>query len=355
MLVLLLLIVTLSFLVVVALFGDSPTFRNTPIHRLHYVLLRANSLLSERVTSSPTIYSALRWSVPLFYCVVVTTCVSKFFKDVYPQLLLGLAATLYVYFTIGLVVASTVLVTFADPGTVNFGNLDAKLAQYKNNGLIFFGKRCATCNFEKPARSKHCSVCKRCISLYDHHCIWVNNCIGERNYCWFVAYLLANINLLTYGAYLTWSYLSNEPRPQGYWKLIIASRPENKTAGTLLILCVIFAAITSAFTSLHIRYMYLGVTTNEADKWGEIEHLVRLGVLFFIPQLGVYAERATLKSDDGTYQEVYISLDNEDVLFSSDKEAEYTIDKVTSMETDLDNIYDKGFFNNVKERLSPRY
>ena len=38
--------------------------------------------------------------------------------------------------------------------------------------------------------SKHCRQCNRCTSNFDHHCIWVSNDIGERNYLAFVRMLL---------------------------------------------------------------------------------------------------------------------------------------------------------------------
>ena len=34
--------------------------------------------------------------------------------------------------------------------------------------------------------SKHCKKCDRCISGFDHHCRFINLCIGEKNYRWFV-------------------------------------------------------------------------------------------------------------------------------------------------------------------------
>ncbi|KAM3705023.1 hypothetical protein ACJW31_03G049500 [Castanea mollissima] len=51
-----------------------------------------------------------------------------------------------------------------------------------------------------PARSKHCRICDRCVARFDHHCGWMNNCIGEINTGYFMAFLLWHFLLCIYGA-----------------------------------------------------------------------------------------------------------------------------------------------------------
>lgn len=51
-------------------------------------------------------------------------------------------------------------------------------------GQMFY--KCPKCCSIKPDRAHHCSVCQRCIRKMDHHCPWVNNCVGENNQKYFV-------------------------------------------------------------------------------------------------------------------------------------------------------------------------
>ncbi|XP_039621671.1 palmitoyltransferase ZDHHC15B-like isoform X2 [Polypterus senegalus] len=48
---------------------------------------------------------------------------------------------------------------------------------------------CDWCQVIKPDRCHHCSVCEMCVLKMDHHCPWVNNCIGFSNYKFFLLFL----------------------------------------------------------------------------------------------------------------------------------------------------------------------
>nr|XP_033770364.1 probable palmitoyltransferase ZDHHC4 isoform X2 [Geotrypetes seraphini] len=77
-----------------------------------------------------------------------------------------------------------------DPGTITKSNLQRCLQVYNYDEVLFQKNQlCPTCTLEKPARSKHCRVCNRCVHRFDHHCVWVNNCIGALNIRYFLPYL----------------------------------------------------------------------------------------------------------------------------------------------------------------------
>ena len=54
--------------------------------------------------------------------------------------------------------------------------------------------RCHLCSITiSTQRTKHCSTCNKCVDVFDHHCKWLNQCIGRRNYKWFMGSVITAI------------------------------------------------------------------------------------------------------------------------------------------------------------------
>lgn len=48
---------------------------------------------------------------------------------------------------------------------------------------------CPDCKVIRTPRSKHCAICNMCVERFDHHCPWINNCVGVGNHNPFIFFI----------------------------------------------------------------------------------------------------------------------------------------------------------------------
>ncbi|XP_049353062.1 probable protein S-acyltransferase 6 [Solanum verrucosum] len=103
-----------------------------------------------------------------------------------------------------IVFANLIMVSVIDPGIIPRNNESPSPESTQNgrvrskrvfvNGSELKLKYCRICKIYRPIRSCHCIVCDNCVDKFDHHCPWIGQCIGLRNYRLYVLLLvIANV------------------------------------------------------------------------------------------------------------------------------------------------------------------
>jgi len=49
---------------------------------------------------------------------------------------------------------------------------------------------CPFCEIVRSQTTRHCVICNKCCERYDHHCPWINNCVGIKNHNYFLTLVL---------------------------------------------------------------------------------------------------------------------------------------------------------------------
>lgn len=116
-------------------------------------------------------------------------------------------------------------------------------------------KWCVTCQFYRPPRCSHCSVCGNCIETFDHHCPWINNCIGQGNYRHFFFFLLClSVHMITIFTWCVLYILSHKER---------LKETESLIALALIIVIFFLSWPIVGLTIFHIMLVAKNRTTNE--------------------------------------------------------------------------------------------
>lgn len=133
------------------------------------------------------------------------------------------------------------------------------------NGFTVKLKFCETCLRYRPPRSSHCSICNNCVQKFDHHCPWVGQCIGLRNYRYFFLFIATSTFLCISVLIFSWLNVHGEMQDNGgsIWK---ALRKEVYSF-VLIIYTSIVVWFVGGLTVLHLYLISTNQTTYENFRY----------------------------------------------------------------------------------------
>jgi palmitoyltransferase len=132
---------------------------------------------------------------------------------------------------------------------------------------------CAKCHSHRPKRAHHCRYCQRCVLVFDHHCPWVNNCVGWANMKYFMLLLFYSSIL---GAAICFSFFLRCYQ-------VVWSNPEEVTLFTKLVLVGLLMTwssfafgVVSLAQAMMLQIVYLTPSCEKAYLKRRVQQTLKL-------------------------------------------------------------------------------
>ncbi|KAL7690346.1 putative palmitoyltransferase, DHHC domain-containing protein [Plasmopara halstedii] len=231
--------------------------------------------------------------VQILYFTAMGSCYHLYLREAHPLLPNEYVGGYHKWLGTFLFLASItlyVVMTISDPGVIRHENIHT-FKQYVNHPVLYpEGKYCRTCKILKLPRSKHCRMCNHCVGRFDHHCIWFNGCVGEKNYKFFLVYLLSQLAVCIEGFFVTTSVFITQTddllRSRGVTmesvgrretaKILQSFIANNQGLGFVTAMCFLSGILVWFFLLVQIKRIAQNETANESFKREDLREKAEL-------------------------------------------------------------------------------
>uniref|UniRef100_A0A8C1L4N9 Palmitoyltransferase n=1 Tax=Cyprinus carpio TaxID=7962 RepID=A0A8C1L4N9_CYPCA len=129
-------------------------------------------------------------------------------------------------------------------------------------------KLCPVCRLVRPPRAGHCRICGACVLRMDHHCVWINSCVGQANHRQFILTLLLFLLTSFYGISLVLKSIC--PRQSLFTAILYCPGVYNQYSTALCFTCVWYSVIiTGGLLHLFILQI-INVSYNVTEREAQI-------------------------------------------------------------------------------------
>ena len=195
-------------------------------------LVKSNSFLVSCGLVTPRSQEGRKWHLVVLaeiVCLSVTGVTVTCSGDLFSIAAIGL-------FGIGLLQQLLLLLTIC---TSPYLSSESQLSHFQLYSWNPKPRVCPFCRLVQPPRVIHCPTCTRCILRFDHHCPWVNNCIGAPNLAYFLLLLIVTLcDIGGIGGTAAYALASNQAKTEvclvANWGIMTSMVPVFMAVGVLL-------------------------------------------------------------------------------------------------------------------------
>jgi len=125
---------------------------------------------------------------------------------------------------------------------------------------------CRTCKIIRPPRASHCSACNHCVLRFDHHCPVVNNCIAQRNYHFFVSFLVSILCSIVLGLPVTLLWIASKGHFGRKHTILPGGMQSNKIINCIVLVGSAVVGALSFCVVLFLGYHFFLIFTGQTTK-----------------------------------------------------------------------------------------
>ncbi|XP_073344993.1 palmitoyltransferase ZDHHC23-B [Pagrus major] len=123
---------------------------------------------------------------------------------------------------------------------------------------------CPVCRVSRPPRAGHCRICGVCVLRLDHHCVWINSCVGQANHRSFLVTLLLFLLTSLYGISLVLQSVC--PKQHLFTALLYCPGVYNQYSTALCFTCAWYSSIVTGGLLHLLVVQVINVSYNVTER-----------------------------------------------------------------------------------------